>query len=70
MPTDDESFCCTESDIINKIRKSEVCVKYHVSFEAVVWNIIDTLNTTRHFMLSANVAPGHMIQDLEVVEAT
>ena len=51
MSTDEESVCCTESGVINKIRGTSVCIKDHISFEAIVLNI-DALNTARHAMLS------------------
>lgn len=50
MHTDIECHCCSESEIITKIRGSVDCITHHASFESVVINI-DALNTARHHLI-------------------
>ena len=63
MPTDEESVCCVESDIINNIRGSVECITQHISFDNIVLSI-DALNTLRHFIVSKQAAPQHILLDL------
>jgi hypothetical protein len=50
MTTDTESFCCTESTMIDEVRGTSVCITEHNSFEATVINM-DSLNASRHDLM-------------------
>jgi hypothetical protein len=56
MPTDKECFCCSESDLIIRVRGSNDCITEHKSFKSTVLNM-DTLNTARHILKSFTKDP-------------
>lgn len=50
MPSEEESICCHDSNIISNIRGDLECITQHDSFKSVVLNI-DTLSTARYYIL-------------------